>query len=102
MTQTAKKHAWVEIHRIALEAGERAPQVPADTQKVPLEMRVKGFLDHDATVGDEVQITTPAGRRITGMLSAVNPAYTHRFGMPITELTSIGSELRAILEAGEP
>ncbi|MGR8952181.1 MAG: 2-amino-4-ketopentanoate thiolase, partial [Gammaproteobacteria bacterium] len=44
MTERIGKGVWVEIHDIVLEAGERAPQVPEDTAKVPLEMCVKGFL----------------------------------------------------------
>jgi hypothetical protein len=98
----AKKNAWVEIHRIVLDPGKRAPQVPADTQRVPLEMKVKGFLGHDASVGDEVEITTPAGRHMRGVLTAINPAYAHRFGSPIAELSSIGGELRAILRTKAP
>jgi hypothetical protein len=102
VSRTAKKNAWVEIHRTVLEPGKRAPQVPADTQDVPLEMKVKGFLSRDAGVGDEVEITTPTGRRIRGVLTAINPAYSHRFGSPIAELSPIGSELRAILRAKVP
>jgi sulfur transfer protein SufE len=37
----AKKGDWVQVYRVVLEAGERAPQVPEDTAKVPLEMKVK-------------------------------------------------------------
>ena len=40
--------SWVELHRVVLPPGERAPQVPAETQRVPLELRVKGFLVRDA------------------------------------------------------
>ena len=52
----------VEIHRCVLQAGERAPQVPDDTQQVPLEMRVKGFLSAPAAPGEEaVIIDAPPG-----------------------------------------
>ena len=57
---------WVQIRSIVLPPGQRAPQVPADTQAVPLFMLVKGFLQHDARVGDEATITTVIGRRVTG------------------------------------
>ncbi len=97
MTELIEKGSWVEIHRIVLPAGQRAPQVPEDTGKVPLEMRVKGFLLESAPLGEEAEILTPAGRRLRGQLSAVNPAYDHTFGPPIPELSSIGTELRAIL-----
>jgi hypothetical protein len=90
---------WVEIHRVVLRAGERAPQVPADTAAVPLEMRVKGFLVTPATPGEEAEVITPAGRRLRGTLGAVNPAYDHGFGAPIAELSTIGTEVRALLRA---
>ncbi|MEA3548606.1 MAG: 2-amino-4-oxopentanoate thiolase subunit OrtA [Thermodesulfobacteriota bacterium] len=97
MADLIKKNTWVEIHRVLLAAGERAPQVPEDTQEVPLEMRVKGFLVKPALLGEEAEIVTAAGRRLHGTLTEVNPAYTHGFGPPIPELTSIGEEVRAIL-----
>lgn len=97
MTQRATKDTWVEIHEIVLKKDERAPQVPGDTKQVPLEMKVKGFLVHDAAVGEQVEIITPAGRMIKGRLTGINPAYTHMYGPPIPELLPIGEELRTIL-----
>ena len=97
MTDLIAENTWVEIHRILLAAGQRARQVPEDTQNVPLEMRVKGFLVEPTLLGDEAEIVTAAGRRLHGTLTAVNPAYTHGFGPPIPELTNIGEEVRAIL-----
>ncbi len=90
---------WVEIHRVVLPAGERAPQVPADTQAAPLEMRVKGFLVASATLGAEAEVITPADRRLRGTLTECNPAYTHGFGPPIAELSAIGEEVRAMLRS---
>ena len=99
MTELIGKGAWVEIHSIVLPAGERAPQVPEDTQQVPLEMRVKGFLVESASLGDEVEIVTTVDRHLRGTLIEANPAYTHQFGSPIPELSTIGGEVRAILRA---
>jgi hypothetical protein len=99
MADQATAQTWVEIHGIVLNKGERAPQVPADTQQVPLEMKVKGFLVRDATLGEEAEIVTPAGRTLTGTLTAINPAYTHTYGAPIPELSTIGGEVWAILRA---
>jgi hypothetical protein len=62
-------------------------------------MKVKGFLVRDATLGEETDIVTPAGRMITGTLTAINPAYTHTYGAPLPELSAIGGEVRAILRA---
>ena len=98
MAERAAKGAWVEIHGIVLAAGERAPQVPEDTQRVPLEMRAKGFLVAPASMGETVEVVTVAERRLSGALSAINPAYDHGFGAPLAELLTIGQELRALLQ----
>jgi hypothetical protein len=97
MADLVAKGTWVEIYRIVLPAGERAPQVPPDTARVPLEMRVKGFLAEPAAVGAQAEIMTAAGRRLRGTLVEINPAYTHGFGAPVPELTTIGGEVRTIL-----
>ena len=97
MADLIAKGTWVEIHNIVLPVGERASQVPADTQKVPLEMRVKGFLVDSAALDDEAEIVTTVGRELYGKLVEVNPPYTHQFGAPIPELSTIGGEVRAIL-----
>jgi hypothetical protein len=101
MADLVARETWVEIHRILLEKGERAPQVPQDTREVPLEMKVKGFLLHEAALGDEVEIMTVAGRKLQGILSAVNPSYNHKFGPPVPELSTIGWEVREILRKQE-
>jgi len=97
LTALIGKGIWVEIHRIVLPAGERAPQVPDDTRQFPLEMRVKGFLVAPASAGEETEIVTPVGRRLRGVVRQINPAYTHGFGAPIAELSGIGREVRALL-----
>ena len=97
MTKLIEQGTWVEIYNVVLEAGEHAPQVPEDTQRVPLEMRVKGFLVSSAAIGEKVEISTPTGRRLNGILTEVNPAYTHSFGPPIPALSTIGSEVRELL-----
>ncbi len=97
MADLAAKDSWVEIRRTVLAPGQRAPQVPDDTQRVPLEMRAKGFLVAPARLGDEAEIVTAAGRCLRGVLSEINPAYGHGFGAPIPELSAIGPEVRAML-----
>ena len=98
MSGLIDKGTWVEIYRVVLPAGERAPQVPDDTQQLPLEMRVKGYLVAPARLGEEAEIVTAVGRRLRGVVEAINPAYTHSFGAPITELSDIGREVRALLD----
>jgi hypothetical protein len=97
MGDSAEAGTWVEIHRILLPPGERAPQVPEDTQRVPLELRAKGFLIAPASLGQETEVRTATGRRLRGTLTRINPAYDHGFGPPIPALVGIGPELRALL-----
>ena len=94
-----KRGTWVELRRVVLAAGERAPQVPDETQAVPLELRVKGFLVADAALGEEAEVETRAGRRLRGTLERALPAYEHGFGPPVPELLAVGAELRALLDA---
>ena len=97
MTELIEIGTWVEIYKVVLPANERAPQVPEDTQRVPLEMRVKGFLKSPAAIGGDAEIETLSGRHLLGRLAEVNPAYTHSFGSPVPELSPIGCEARALL-----
>ena len=97
MTELAVQGAWVEIYSCVLQTCERAPRIPEDTRRVPLEMRVKGFLIAPAAPGEAAEIVTLAGRRLQGTLTEVNPAYTHGFGAPLPELSTIGGEVRAML-----
>jgi hypothetical protein len=93
------KGTWVELRAVVLAPGERAPQVPEETRRVPLEMRVKGLLVADAALGGEAEVETAAGRRVRGTLAEARPAYTHGFGPPVPELQTVGRELRALLAA---
>lgn len=93
---------WVLIHSVVLPAGSRAPGVPAETQTVPLELRVKGFLRPEsapALPGDEVEVTTLTGRTARGRLLEKSPPIPHDFGAPVPELLVVGPELRARLRA---
>lgn len=94
----ANKGDWVQITRIILPSGGRAPQVPDDTKRYPLELWVKGFLQNDnANIGDDVEIRTITNRVETGKLCEINPGYVHTYGKYIPELTYIQRQLRDIL-----
>ena len=95
-----KKGDWVLIHRNVLEPSERAPQVPDDTKKVPLEMWVKGYLQEDANIGDEVTILTRTKRIEKGTLLEVNPYYKHDFGKFVPQLNQISDQVKEILFGG--
>ncbi len=94
----AKKGDWVLIHKVILEAGNRAPSVPEDTKDVPLEMWDKGFLlNQEANIGDRVQIETYIGRKTEGNLIEINTYWKHNFGKSIPELLYIGRQARELL-----
>lgn len=97
----AKKGDWVNVYNVLLKPEERAPQVPEDTKKVPLEMWVKGFIQHDTEIGDMATIKTMIGREVTGKLVEVNPSYKHSFGNTVPEVFEIGLQLKEILFGGE-
>lgn len=95
----AKKGDWVRIHNIILEVGQRATNIPEDTQNVPLEMWDKGFLlNEKAKIGDKVRVETYIGREIEGRLIEINPYYEHDFGRAVPELLYIGRQARELLE----
>ncbi len=96
----AKKGDWVNIYSVVLKPEERAPQVPDDTKKVPLETWVKGFLHEDAKLNDEVTVKTLTGRIVKGKLVDEAPTYSHSYGDHIPELLQIGIDLREFLFGG--
>lgn len=90
---------WVEVERVLLEPAERSSNLPADTAALPLLVWVKGFARAEAALGEELTVETMTGREVRGRLSAVLPGYFHTFGQPIAELTHVGPDLRARLDA---
>jgi len=99
----AKKGDWVRIHKIILNVGERATNIPEETQKVPLEMWDKGFLLNDeANIGDLVEVETYIGRKVEGNLLEVNPYWKHNYGKAVPEILYIGRQAKELLsEEGE-
>lgn len=97
--ERCKAGDWVEVERVLLEPADRAANLPEDTAAQPLRMWVKGYAKAGAAVGGEVAVETMTGRSVTGVLTEVNPGYTHTFGKPAPELTAIGRDLRARVAA---
>lgn len=94
----AKQGDWVRIYNVVLEVGERASNIPEDTQNVPLEMWDKGFLiDDEAKIGDKVKVETYIGRQVEGTLVEINPFWDHDFGKAVPELLYIGRQARELL-----
>lgn len=94
--------SWVEIRQVILRAGERAPNIPADTGAVEFVARIRGFLVADASMGTEATVLTLAGRQLSGRLTAVNPRNPADFGNPIPELLRLGRDARRSLDEGTP
>lgn len=90
--------SWVEVQRVVLTAGQRAPNVPDDTARVDLVARIRGFLLSDAPMGGEATVRTLAGRRVSGRVTAVNPRNPADFGNPVPELLRLGQDAREALE----
>ena len=97
----AKKGDWVMIYNIILEPKERAPQIPEDTKKVPLEMWTKGFLLKKTEVGETATIETIVGRKVSGKLVEIHPNHKHNYGDHVPEILQIGRSLKEILFEGE-
>ncbi len=98
---TAKKGDWVQIENIVLTAGNRAPQVPEDTQQCDLKLWVKGIAETEGALGEEIEIVTVTGRKTNGVLVAINPSYYHDFGEFQPELLRIEMQLKTIMEGGD-
>ncbi len=95
---TAHKGSLVLIHVTILSPQERAANIPDSTKQVPYEMWVKGFLANEhAQIGDTVEIETLIGRRLTGTLTEISPAYTHTFGKPPIDLLVSSLKARQLL-----
>lgn len=99
MEKKINKGQWVEIEEILLQPEERTGNIPEETKKVPLMMRMKGFLANNAEIGERVEIRTLTGRIVSGVLKNAFPTYEHGFGKTfIPEMLEIGISLRRLLE----
>lgn len=81
-----EKGSYVRIRRTLMKSGERSPNLPEETKKVPLKMWVKGYLQEEADLFDIVTIKTLTGRFETGRLKEVNPPYKHTYGDFVPEI----------------
>lgn len=91
---TLKKGDYVEIKITILNPSERAENLPQDTKNLPYEGKIRGYLTSDGEIGKEVEIETPIGRRVKGVLLGLAKEYIHNFGEPIRELIDIGKKIR--------
>ncbi len=98
---SVKKGDWVQIENIVLPAGQRAPQVPEDTQACDLKLWVKGIAQQNGEMGDEIEVKTVTGRIAKGVLCDVNPRYIHDYGNFQPELLQVELQLKEILFGGD-
>lgn len=94
--------AWVELERVILKPGERAPGIPADTASVPFAGRVRGFLCAPSRRGTIALVLTQADRIVSGRLRAVLPRNPADFGDPSPELLMAAKEMKARLRRARP
>ena len=99
---TVPEGAWVEVERVILEPGERAPGIPADTAAVPFAGRVRGFLVAESEKGQTAEVRTQAGRIVSGRLRAVLPRNPADFGDPSPELLRAARGMKARLQKERP
>jgi len=90
--------SWVEIERVVLPAGSRAPHIPADTAEIDFVARVRGFLVEAAPIGSATTVRTLLDREVTGRLTDVNPRNPANFGDPVPSLLELGLAARRALE----
>jgi hypothetical protein len=95
------KGTWVSIRKTILEPKDRAAGIPQDTAVTPLIMWIKGFLEGDAKVGDEVTVRTIMNRVEIGTLEEVNPTTDVDYGDYVPEIKQIGIQARNILSGGD-
>ena len=62
---------------------------------------MKGYLQADAKIGDEVEVITRTGRHAVGTLVNEAPYYEHNFGYLIPEVLKIGDMVREITFGGD-
>jgi 2-amino-4-ketopentanoate thiolase alpha subunit len=96
--RTVPAGTWVELERVILRPGERAPAIPADTASVPFAARVRGFLLAPARMGTNAEVRTQAERVVSGRLRAVLPRNPADFGDPSPELLLVGKAMKQRLK----
>ena len=84
---TIVKGTWVEVERMFPKAEEHHARLAVAGAKPPQAMRVSGFLEEDADLGQQVQIRTILGSIHTGRLRIQNPGYGHSFCHTMPELS---------------
>lgn len=88
---------FVEITNKVLDPEDRSPVIPEETKSTPLMMWVRGFTTTECNLGEETEVETPSGRKVRGVVTAVEPAYTHDFGRYVSEIAYIGKQAKEMI-----
>ena len=83
---TIAKGTWVEVERVYPRPEEHSSKLASFNAKAPQALRVSGFLEEDADLGQQVRIRTIHGCIHTGRLRIQNPGYGHSFCHTMPEL----------------
>lgn len=83
------KGKYVRIRKHIILPGKRDKSVPAETQKVPLKMWIRGRLIEESELFEETSVITTTGRIVKGELKEIEPRYKHDFGDFVEELTCV-------------
>jgi len=92
-----KKGTFIEIETVVLECEDRSSAIPEDTKQTPLRMWVRGFANSDCELEENVEITTPIGRTMKGIVKIVEPGYSHGFGRYVSEIAYVGKQAKEML-----
>jgi hypothetical protein len=93
---------WVEVEWTFLTPPERSAHIPAETRAVPYKVRARGTVEGTASFGQEAIVTLVTGRLVHGRIVAVNPGYTHTFGLRLPVLTQVQESIRRALADIDP
>ncbi len=95
------KGSWVEIFQEVLSKEERASNIPEDTKATSIGLWAKGCLLDGSEIGALASIRTVNGRILEGIITEVNPGYSHDFGDFMPEIMFIGIQVKKILWGDE-
>lgn len=90
---TYPKGTYVKITKDILKPEHRLDTLPEVTSSKPLTGWVKGKLLREADINDKAPIETITGRFVQGIITEIEPAYTHTFGAYVKELDIVRSTI---------
>lgn len=89
---------WTEIEWTVLKPEQRAESAPADTRTTPYLARARGTAVAPV-VGQIAEISTVTGRRLRGVVTAVNAGHRHGFGAPLPAWVHMQDRIRTLVAA---